>query len=51
MLSFLIFILVIGVLIVFHEFGHFLAARLSGVKVEKFALGFGPPIAKERIKS
>ena len=29
-------------LIVFHEFGHFLAAKLFGVKVESFSVGFGP---------
>jgi regulator of sigma E protease len=30
--------------IVVHEYGHFLAARLSGVKVERFSIGFGPKI-------
>ena len=35
-------IIVLGVLIFFHEFGHFLIARLFGVGVEKFSLGFGP---------
>jgi len=38
------FIIVLGVLIFFHEFGHFLVARLFGVGVEKFSLGFGPRI-------
>ncbi len=33
---------VIGFLIFIHEFGHFLAAKLVGVKVEVFSLGFGP---------
>ena len=37
-------IIVLGVLIVIHEFGHFLACRMSGVKVEKFSIGFGPEI-------
>jgi regulator of sigma E protease len=36
------FLVVLGVLIFFHEFGHFLVARLFGVGVEKFSLGFGP---------
>lgn len=40
--SVLIFIVVLGVLIFFHELGHFLTARLFGVGVEKFSLGFGP---------
>ncbi len=38
----LIFILAIVALIVVHEFGHFLAARLLGVEVEEFGLGFPP---------
>lgn len=37
-------LLVLGVLIVIHEFGHFMACRLTGVKVEKFSIGFGPEI-------
>jgi regulator of sigma E protease len=42
--SFFIFIVVLGILIFFHELGHFLVARLFGVGVEKFSLGFGPRI-------
>ena len=38
------FIIVLGVLIFFHEFGHFIIARLFGVGVEKFSLGFGPRV-------
>ncbi len=37
-------LIVLGVLIIFHEFGHFMACRLTGVKVEKFSIGFGPEI-------
>lgn len=40
----LIFIVVLGILVFFHEFGHFLIARLFGVGVETFSLGFGPRI-------
>jgi len=36
------FILVIGVLVFFHELGHFLFAKLFKMKVEEFALGMGP---------
>ncbi len=36
------FIVLLGILIFVHEFGHFITAKLSGVKVEIFALGFGP---------
>lgn len=38
------FIIVLGILIFFHELGHFIVARLCGVGVEKFSLGFGPRI-------
>jgi len=38
------FILVLGVLIFFHELGHYLVARWTGVKVEVFAIGFGPEL-------
>ncbi len=37
-------------LILFHEFGHFLAARLFGVKVESFSIGFGPVLFHKNIK-
>ncbi len=37
-------VIVLGVLIIIHEFGHFIACRISGVKVEKFSIGFGPEI-------
>ncbi len=38
----LAFIFVLGVMVVFHELGHYLAARYFKVKVESFAFGFGP---------
>lgn len=40
------FLIMLGVLITIHELGHFLFARLFGVKVESFSIGFGPPIFK-----
>lgn len=43
------FLWVLGVLIFFHEFGHFLVAKLSGVKVLRFSLGFGPKVIGKRI--
>jgi len=43
------FILVLGILIFFHELGHFLVAKCSGVKVLKFALGFGPKLVGKNI--
>jgi regulator of sigma E protease len=41
MLNLLYFVIVLSILIVAHEFGHFLVARLAGVKVLTFSLGFG----------
>ena len=45
----IIFFLVLGLIVLFHEAGHFLAARYFGVKVEEFGLGF-PPRAKKLFK-
>ena len=44
MSSALVFMFVLGVLVVVHEFGHFIAAKSVGVRVEKFSIGFGPMI-------
>ena len=44
MTSIISFIIVLGVLIFVHEFGHFITAKLFKVKVLKFSLGFGNPI-------
>ena len=41
---FLPFVIVLGIMVFFHELGHFLIAKYFGVKVQKFALGFGPKI-------
>ena len=38
-------ILVLGTLVFVHEFGHFLAAKFFGIRVEVFSLGFGPRLA------
>ncbi len=43
-----VFIAVLSILIVVHEWGHFITAKLQGIKVHEFALGFGPTLwAKE----
>ena len=44
----LAFIVALGVLIVFHEFGHYLVARLFGVKVLRFSIGFGRALWRTR---
>jgi regulator of sigma E protease len=43
------FVIVLGVLVAFHEFGHFLMARWVGVRVLKFSLGFGPKLVGRQI--
>ena len=45
------FVLALGVLITFHEFGHYYVARLCGVKVLRFSVGFGKPIYTYTSKS
>jgi regulator of sigma E protease len=44
------FILVIGILILIHELGHFFVARWTGVGVERFSIGFGPVLLRWRGK-
>ena len=44
------FVLVIGILILIHELGHFIVARLCGVGVERFSIGFGPVLLRWRGK-
>jgi regulator of sigma E protease len=41
-LTVVIAILALGILIIVHEGGHFLIARLSGMRVDRFSIGFGP---------
>jgi regulator of sigma E protease len=43
------FLIVLGILVAFHELGHFLAARWVGVKVLKFSLGFGPKLVGRKM--
>lgn len=45
MLTALLFLVLLSVLVIAHEFGHYIAARISGVTVEEFGLGFPPRIA------
>jgi len=44
MVTVISFVIVLGVLVFIHEFGHFCVAKLSNIKVEKFSLGFGPKL-------
>ena len=47
-LTIIIFLLVIGVLVLVHEFGHFIMAKKAGVKVEEFAIGFPPRLFSKK---
>ncbi len=50
MTTVLSFVIVIGILILIHELGHFFVARLVGVGVERFSIGFGPVLLRWRGK-
>ncbi len=43
-ITLVVFILLIGILVLVHEWGHYKAARAVGIKVEEFAIGMGPKI-------
>jgi len=42
-------ILVLGILVFFHELGHFLAAKLSGIRVDRFSVGYPPRLFGKKI--
>jgi regulator of sigma E protease len=48
-LSVLYFLLLVGVLVVIHELGHFVAAKLLDVKVLRFSLGYGRPLVRAKL--
>ncbi|WP_444498775.1 RIP metalloprotease RseP [Veillonella seminalis] len=48
MLTIFATIFVFGIIVFIHEFGHFITAKASGMRVDEFAIGFGPAIAKKR---
>ena len=49
MWPYLVAILLFIILIIIHEFGHFIAAKLLGVRVNEFAVGFGPKLFKKKL--
>ena len=51
LITLIAFLVTLGVLVSFHEFGHFLAARICGVRVLRFAVGFGKPLFTFRAKN
>jgi len=46
LLDVLFFLIVLGIAITVHEWGHFIVARRMGVRVLRFSIGFGPPLLK-----
>src|ERR1043165_3436523 len=49
-MSVLYFLLLVGVLVVIHELGHFAAAKLLDVKVLRFSLGYGRPLFRVKLR-
>lgn len=49
-LTIILFILILGVIVLIHEGGHFLFAKLTGVHVYEFSVGMGPLILKKIAK-
>jgi len=49
-IAILAMIIILGVLIVAHEFGHFIAARICKIRVHEFAIGMGPKLWKKQGK-
>jgi regulator of sigma E protease len=49
-LSVLYFLLLVGMLVVIHELGHFLAAKLLDVKVLRFSIGYGRPLFRMKLR-
>lgn len=50
MIAILKIIFLLGTLVIIHEFGHFIMAKICGIKVNKFSIGFGPKILKKQGK-
>lgn len=48
-MSILIFIIILFVVVVVHEFGHFIVAKKSGIRVDEFSFGFPPKIIGKKI--
>lgn len=46
---YLVAVLILVAVIVIHEFGHFIVAKINGIRVNEFAVGFGPKILKKKI--
>ncbi len=50
-MSIIIFLIVLAILVLVHEFGHFIVAKMSGIRVDEFGLGFPPKIFGKKFGS
>jgi regulator of sigma E protease len=50
MVTLFVFLFILSILIIVHEFGHFIVAKRMGVRIEQFSLGFGPVLFKKKRK-
>lgn len=50
MASFLLFVIIFGVVVISHEFGHFIVARINGIRVVEFSVGMGPVLLEKKGK-
>ena len=50
MITILAALFVFGVLVTVHEFGHFITAKMTGMRVDEFAIGFGPNIIQKKLR-
>lgn len=46
---YIVAVLIFVILIIIHEFGHFIVAKLCNVRVNEFAVGFGPKLFKKKL--
>ena len=49
-ITLILFILILGVIVLVHEFGHFIFAKMFGVYVYEFSIGMGPKIWSKKSK-
>ena len=50
-MTLILFLLILGLIIFIHEFGHFIFAKKAGIHVYEFSLGFGPKLFSFHINS
>ena len=49
MISAIVFLLVLGILVSFHELGHLIVAKMCGMKIDAYSIGFGPKLLKVKM--